>query len=243
MSQQLLCMTGQPEFRVELPKRAPQAVGICITICTNQTQLHYIGSGYCSGIAEFMDKAYLENNFESLFSAATSYNDGNENSGVVANLASVNWTALELHGLRVRLVDCLSLTEVLMYLNITHVHFFVLDVEVSKRTRDANCGSSTFALLFTIMLLVNFIFTRKLLQGAEMNVLNSVDWSRISFDVLCIEVAKNLEWRQVLSIANMTSDVYVNEFVTYLGQRGYVPASGIVGKNICKIIHTHCTLC
>ncbi|RYH27803.1 FkbM family methyltransferase [archaeon] len=60
-------------------------------------------------------------------------------------------------------------------------------------------------------------------EGGEFRVLQSIPWSKLSFDVLCVEVDPSLR-----------PDGYANQITQYLAEKGYVPATGLVGRNICK---------
>lgn len=57
-------------------------------------------------------------------------------------------------------------------------------------------------------------------EGGELSVLKSIDWKHVIFDVLCIETEPN----------NRPIG-YVNQVTTYLANKGYVNATGQVGRN------------
>lgn len=62
------------------------------------------------------------------------------------------------------------------------------------------------------------------MQGAELKVLESINWNKVTFDVLCIET--NPSRRP----AHFREDV-----VEYMLARGYVDYSGQKGRNTCKL--------
>lgn len=82
-------------------------------------------------------------------------------------------------------VECLPLSSVFQGINVTHVNFFVLDVE-----------------------------------GAELSVLESIDWERVQFDVLSIETEK--ENRR---------PGYAADVASYLLQKGYEHVQNVPGRN------------
>lgn len=82
-------------------------------------------------------------------------------------------------------VECLPLSIMFHGINVTHVNFFVLDVE-----------------------------------GAELMVLQSIDWIYTKFDILAIETEKVRR-----------REGYAEEVTSYLLQRGYIKVDNIPGRN------------
>lgn len=58
-----------------------------------------------------------------------------------------------------------------------------------------------------------------------MEVLNSINWSLVKFDVLCIETDPPNR-----------PDGYAAKVTAFMQEKGYKDYSGQVGRNICKII-------
>lgn len=82
-------------------------------------------------------------------------------------------------------VSCLPLSLVFEDLKVTHINFFVLDVE-----------------------------------GAELSILESIDWSRVIFDVITVETEK--AFRRV---------GYAEDVAAYLLSKGYVEVPHVPGRN------------
>ena len=61
-------------------------------------------------------------------------------------------------------------------------------------------------------------------QGAELEVLNSINWSLVKFDVLCIETDPPNR-----------PEGYASKVTAFLKERGYEDHAGQVGRNICKL--------
>ena len=64
------------------------------------------------------------------------------------------------------------------------------------------------------------------LQGAETEVLKSINWSLVKFDVLCIETDP----------PNRPPG-YAQKVAEYMKERGYMDYAGQVGRNMCKYIY------
>lgn len=62
-----------------------------------------------------------------------------------------------------------------------------------------------------------------ILQGGELEILKSINWNHTVFDVLCIET----------EVANRPPN-YAQTVTSYLADRGYVNATGQIGRNICE---------
>ena len=62
-----------------------------------------------------------------------------------------------------------------------------------------------------------------LYQGGELEVLKSINWSLVKFDVLCIETFP-LE----------RPPNYAEDVTEFLAEKGYINHSGQQGRNICK---------
>ncbi|RYH22219.1 FkbM family methyltransferase [archaeon] len=60
-------------------------------------------------------------------------------------------------------------------------------------------------------------------EGGELSVLHSIPWSVVKFDVLCVEVDP----------PNRPAG-YADKVTNFLADKGYVNATGVVGRNICK---------
>jgi hypothetical protein len=60
-------------------------------------------------------------------------------------------------------------------------------------------------------------------QGAELEVLNSINWSLVKFDVLCIETDP----------PNRPAG-YAEKVAAFMKSKGYLDHAGQVGRNMCK---------
>lgn len=60
-------------------------------------------------------------------------------------------------------------------------------------------------------------------EGGEMNVLKSIAWDHIVFDVLCIETEPSNR-----------PEGYHQQITNFLGEYGYINYTGQIGRNICK---------
>ena len=123
----------------------PAVVGVTAAVCSSPGLLHYIGKGPVGGIVEFMPDAYLRKWYPSLLAAK----------GKAARAGEkMDWGAVDFKANHVPAVEvaCMTLTAILDYVGISHIHFFVLDVE-----------------------------------GAELEILRTIDFRRIRFGVLVVE--------------------------------------------------------
>lgn len=113
-----IVIEADPKFN--LTSSAPTAVGIKAAICSTESTVHFVPNGAVSGIAEFMSKLFMEHWNSKIYEA------GNPK----GSLENVDWVKLQEEK-RVIPIDCVPLKNVLRYLNVKHVNFFILDVEVS----------------------------------------------------------------------------------------------------------------
>ena len=66
------------------------------------------------------------------------------------------------------------------------------------------------------------VFLLSTTQGAEFEVLKTIDWAKVKFDVLCIETEKKFR-----------TSGYAAMITAYLGERGYVNSTQQQGRNSC----------
>jgi hypothetical protein len=66
-------------------------------------------------------------------------------------------------------------------------------------------------------------------QGAELEVLNSINWSLVKFDVLCIETDP----------PNRPAG-YAEKVAAFMKSKGYLDHAGQVGRNMCKCLSWWC---
>lgn len=60
-------------------------------------------------------------------------------------------------------------------------------------------------------------------EGGELGVLRSIDWTATAFDVLCVEIDPRRR-----------PPGYADQVTRFLAERGYVAATGVLGRNTCK---------
>mmetsp|Transcript_18261 Transcript_18261/g.30452 ORF Transcript_18261/g.30452 Transcript_18261/m.30452 type:complete len:331 (-) Transcript_18261:103-1095(-) len=110
--------------------------------------------------------------------------DNNHGSGIVE---FTKLTDSQKEGLvkKAAKVQCLPLSSIFAGINVTHVNFFVLDVE-----------------------------------GAELSVLQSIDWTKVSFDVLSIETERDKR-----------RPGYVEDVTAFMLSKNYVVVDNISGRN------------
>jgi hypothetical protein len=162
-------------FRRGLRIKSPEAFTFNSAVCQNVSAVHYCTAEYIGGIVEFMAPAFLRRFHESKYNATNP----------PGNVSSIqNWNRFK----DVKIIKCLPLAMLLNRTNVTHINFFILDVE-----------------------------------GGELNVLKSIDWGSITFDVLCVETTPTER-----------PPGYAQAVRDYLAPLGYVDATGQVGRNICK---------
>lgn len=155
-----ILIEATPKWHAAAKKASPDASYIAAAVCKEQTFVHFLSrprtDSAVNGIAEFMSEAFMKEMHPTVYSMAT-------NIGTTDfDLANVNWGALPSplttpdDGKEDRtfsqFLNCVQIDDVLKRLSLTHVNFFVLDVE-----------------------------------GGELEVLKSIDFSVVVFDVLCVE--------------------------------------------------------
>ena len=146
-----ILIDANPTYRTPLLEQSPLAFSANAAICAKQTKVHYVIAKYVGGILEFMEMNYMKKYHSGLYNAAIP----------PGNISSLNFEQYP----DVKLVECIPLSHILKKAQITHVNFFMLDVE-----------------------------------GGELQVLKSVNWNQVKFDVLCVEVDP------VSSISRIKSD-------------------------------------
>ena len=134
-----ILIDANPTFRASLLEQSPLAFSANAAICAKQTKVHYVIATYVGGILEFMETNYMKKYHTDLYYAAIP----------PGNVSSLNFEKYS----HIKLVECTPLSRILKKAQITHVNYFMLDVE-----------------------------------GGELQVLKSVNWNQVKFDVLCIEV-------------------------------------------------------
>lgn len=122
--------------------------------------MHFIPATYTGGIAEFMSKDFMKTYHPKVFDAGTP----------PGNVSSIDWTKLP----SAVVLHCLPMSAIIDKAGKKHINLFVLDVEV-------RC-------LLTFLAWDNGL-NPPIEQGGEMEVLKSIDWLSVKFDVLCIETS------------------------------------------------------
>jgi len=149
---QRMLVEASPQYWAKAVRKSPDAIYVGAAIC-NTGNVHYVETDKdptANGILEFMSLGFLSRFYNNVLDAITAQ-------GALAN-GSVTWSHLNFgeiaarKGISLTAVPCVQLHDVFAALHITHINFFVLDVE-----------------------------------GAELAVLESIDFERVRFDVICIE--------------------------------------------------------
>ena len=58
-------------------------------------------------------------------------------------------------------------------------------------------------------------------EGAELQVMDTIDWNRVTFDVVCIEVDPPYR-----------PDGYSDKVIRFMASKGYINYSGLIGRNL-----------
>ena len=139
---------ANPKFRRALQRLNPFDFTVHASICSEERTVHFAFKAYLSGILEFMEVSFIQDNFPIAFHIFNSTEPPQR-------WDLVDWSSAQRHSTernRFDPISCVPLAKVLDRAAVRHVNFFVLDVE-----------------------------------GGELSVLRSVDWSAVKFDVLCVE--------------------------------------------------------
>ena len=142
-----ILLEGNPMHKKGLAKHK-EAFSANVAICEGG-DVHYVNSAkipMTSGIIEFMEPRFLWQYYREIFDEATRVLGGGRN----MNMSDIRWDHLSKYD--IKSIKCVTVSEVLNTIGITHVNAFILDVE-----------------------------------GAEINILKSINWDKHKFDVLVIE--------------------------------------------------------
>ena len=153
-----ILIDGNPEYWPVLSSNV-DAYAFGTAICETAQMVHYVFDGAMSGIVEFMTpkfRSHWDNAFEKPKS---------------------EWLAYHKDHIHVKQIHCLPLQQILDHINVTHINFFVLDVE-----------------------------------GAELDVLKSINFDKVMFDVVVIETFQDSDMRPVGYVSNVTA---------FMSDRGY----------------------
>ena len=110
---------------------------------------------------------------------------GNNHASGIVEFSQLSDANKEAAMKRAVAVECLPLADIFQGINVSHVNFFVLDVE-----------------------------------GAELNILQSIDWSLTSFDVLAVETERSNR-----------RPGYAEEVTAFMRAKGYAAVENIPGRN------------
>ena len=111
-----ILIEGNPTYRNDLAAKSPLAFSVNAAICANPSTVHYISLPYVGGIVEFMAEDFIKTFHPALY-----------NAGVPpGSLANVNFSTIP----NIVPVACLPLSRVLGKAHVSHVNYFILDVEV-----------------------------------------------------------------------------------------------------------------
>ena len=111
-----ILIEGNPVYRDDLAAKSPLAFSVNAAICANPSTVHYINLPYVGGIVEFMATDFIKTFHPALY-----------NAGVPpGSIANVNFSTIP----NIVPVSCLPLSRVLGKAHVSHVNYFILDVEV-----------------------------------------------------------------------------------------------------------------
>ena len=155
-----ILIDANPDRTSKMSSTCPKALAFHCAICKRRRTVHFLIShwGDVSGVVEFMAPAFVQQMHPYLLRTNAS-----------------EWTKQYNN---VREVHCVPLQHVLDYANISHINFFILDVE-----------------------------------GGEMEVLSSIHYESIIFDVIVVETECE---KKILRPPG-----YEKKVVTFLTTRGY----------------------
>ena len=111
-----ILIEGNPVYRDDLLGKSPLAFSVNAAICANPSTVHYINVPYVGGIVEFMAADFIKNFHPALYDAGVP----------PGNLANVNFSTVP----NIMPLSCLPLSRVLGKAHVSHVNYFILDVEV-----------------------------------------------------------------------------------------------------------------
>jgi len=103
-----IIIEGAPKYRSQLSLKSPDAFAVSSAICAEATEVHFAEDSSASGIIEFMSDEYLNRFFPSVLSTAKE-----------------KWVDLPF----VSKQTCLPILLILQSISVTHVNWFLLDVE------------------------------------------------------------------------------------------------------------------
>lgn len=166
-----ILIEGDPRYREELKRNSPLSYSVNAAICDKHQTVHFIPANYIGGIIEFMSTNFLKEYHHAIYDQCVP----------PGNTSSLHWSNIP----QIIEITCLPLKMILHLLNVSHVNYFILDVE-----------------------------------GGELNVLKSINFHKIRFDVLSIETDP----------LNRSPD-YAKTISEYLYQYGYKNATGQMGRN------------
>lgn len=111
-----ILIEGNPAYRNDLAAKSPLAFSVNAAICANHSTVHYISQPYVGGIVEFMAADFIQTFHPALYNAGVPR----------GSLTNVNFSTIP----NIVPVACLPLSRVLSKAHVSHVNYFILDVEV-----------------------------------------------------------------------------------------------------------------
>jgi FkbM family methyltransferase len=119
-------LEASPIYNQHAKERSPDATFVGAAVCDREN-VHYLfdqhlgADSAINGIAEFMSTGFLESFHPEAFAASKGGTDWE---------AQADWDAWSHnHNASVKIVPCVTLASVLAHLKVSHVNFFMLDVE------------------------------------------------------------------------------------------------------------------
>ena len=185
-----IVIDASPHHRAVRQKLHPAVVGVTAAVCSSPGFVHYIGGNHSAtataGVIEFMSNTFLKKWYPQLLATKLKAEVGRAGE-------QIDWGEVDFKAQKVPSIEviCTPLTTILDYVGISHIHFFVLDVE-----------------------------------GAELEILRTIDFRRIRFGVLVVEAwsplgSRPLEYSGQVSsfMLNQTGGQYRQLFPDAIRQR------------------------
>jgi hypothetical protein len=135
-----IIIEGNPVWADKMRTHSPRAFAVNAAICEKEQTVHYVNEAYVSGIIEFMDDKFLSRFHKKLRGAEK----------IPGDATSIDWESSDVmkNGI-VTPISCIPLSTILKFAKITHVNFFLLDVEGGELAilRSIDWGSVKFDVL------------------------------------------------------------------------------------------------
>ena len=114
-----IIIEGNPRWKDEMRKHSPLALAVSAAICEKEKTLHYADMEMVSGIVEFMSDSFLKKFFARVSAEKIPH-----------DATSIDWESAAFSDNKLIIpISCIPLSMVLKLAKVSHVNFFMLDVE------------------------------------------------------------------------------------------------------------------